>query len=87
MCAGQAVVVCAGQAVVVGMCDPMQAVYSSEEGVVRVSWQPVEVAGSDAVEYTVSGWKDGAGDPANLYRYAAPPLPPLPSLPFPPLAL
>lgn len=30
----------------------------------RVSWQPR----SDEVEYTLSGWKDGAGEPTTLYR-------------------
>lgn len=33
----------------------------------RVSWQPV-VTRSDEVEYTLSGWKDGAGEPTTLYR-------------------
>ena len=35
---------------------------------VRVSWQPVVVAGGDQVEYTVKSWKDGAGDPAIIYQ-------------------
>jgi hypothetical protein len=35
---------------------------------VQVSWQPVVVAGGDEVEYMVSGWKDGAGEPVTLYK-------------------
>ena len=42
--------------------------YCDGEGVVRVSWQPVVVAGGDQVEYTVKSWKDGAGDPAIIYQ-------------------
>ena len=49
-----------------------QAEYCEEEGVVRVSWQPVEVAGGDEVEYIVNSWKDGAGDPVTIYRYFTP---------------
>jgi hypothetical protein len=42
--------------------------YSEDEGVVRVSWQPVEVAGGDSIEYIVKSWKDGAGDPVIIYQ-------------------
>jgi hypothetical protein len=42
--------------------------YREEEGCVQVSWQPVVVAGGDEVEYMVSGWKDGAGEPVTLYK-------------------
>ena len=42
--------------------------YSEDEGVVKVSWQPVVVVGGNEVEYTVSSWQDGAGDPATVYR-------------------
>ena len=33
-----------------------------------MSWQPVEVAGGNQVEYLVKGWKDGAGDPVIVYQ-------------------
>ena len=42
--------------------------YREEEGRVMVSWEPVLVAGGDEVEYTVSAWKDGAGEPVTLYK-------------------
>ena len=42
--------------------------YSEDEGVVRVSWQPVEVPGGDSAEYIVKAWKDGGGDPSIIYQ-------------------